>query len=413
MAEVITLEYDPLLLPTAQHRAGLAGFLVLSQTLRNRGIVPLPEIEFTPDQRIRVALDEKSIAVLFEDLYAATEEEQPRAQKLTRGKGEAKQVIPPLREETVEEAGKKKVFYYYKQVVPRAPFLTALQVPPTWIKLWRDAMWTCVRGIPMTRTPYEERSVGQPVGEASKAWSNLVRFAKLAKKNALHTVELTGSLYLGSQAANPDRVPFLARADEALLLHFWPVVMSVSVPWSVDREGKRSRVGYLLTLPDVSDFRNFSADFREMAASLSGATEGLYPKDASITLPEEGGLEYLANLAAVAQARAGEEAWSSSVAGAEVFHMDKRGNNIPLLYSGRVTADARLLAAYELVRRRYRNVLFRRQLLLNLLRSDPWYRGFGRMFATQPQSLFVGNTGKFFQADVVRKFMDAREVIHG
>jgi len=96
-----------------------------------------------------------------------------------------------------------------------------------------------------------------------------------------------------------------------------------------------------------------------------------------------------------------------------VFHMDKRGNNIPLLYSGRVTADARLLAAYELVRRRYRNVLFRRQLLLNLLRSDPWYRGFGRMFATQPQSLFVGNTGKFFQADVVRKFMDAREVIHG
>jgi CRISPR-associated protein Cmx8 len=413
LGEVITLEYDPLLLPTAQHRAGLAGFLVLSETLRDRCIVPLPEIEFTTDERIRVALDQQIISALFEDLYAATEEEQPRPKKLTRGKGDGKQVIPPLREETVEEAGKEKTVYYYNQVVPRAPFLTALQVPIPWIKLWRDAMWTCVRGIPMTRTPYEESSVGKAVGEASKAWINLARFAKLRKKNALFTVDLAGSLYLGSQATNPDRVPFRARADEALLLHFWPVVMSVSVPWALDRDGKRSREGYVLTVPDVSDFKNFLADFRQMAASLSGESEGIYPKEASITLPEEGGLEYLANLAAIAKARSDEEVWSFSVAGADVFHMDKRGNSIPLLYSGHVTADARLLAGYELVRRRYRNVLFRRQLLLNLLRNEPWYRGFGRVFATQPQSFFIGNTGKFFQADVVRKFLSEREIMHG
>lgn len=401
--EAITLEYDPLLLPTAQHRAGLAGLLVLADTLRKRGKGPLPHIEHTADGRVRVRLDEPSLSILFEDLYAATEEEQPRTQKLKRGKGSDKREVPPLREEVVEEGGKKKTLYYYKQVVPRAPFLSALQTPPGWIKLWRDAVWSCVRGVPNTRIPYQERSAGEPVSEAGKCWNGVQRHARARAKNTFYAVDLSGALYLGAQAVNADRVPFLSRADEALLLHFWPVVMTVSVPWAIGRDGKRTRQGYLLTLPDVSDFRSFGEDFREMSAELSSEMEGIYPRDAGITLPEEGALEYLANLAAIARARAQTRAWVFSVAAAEVFHMDKRGNTIPMLYSGRVTAGSRLMEGYEAVRRQYRHPLFRRQVLLNLLRDEPWYRGFGQMFAAQPHTLFVGEKGKFFLIEVNRK----------
>jgi CRISPR-associated protein Cmx8 len=409
LPESISLVYDPLSLPTSQHRAGLAGLLVLVETLRNRGVVPIPEIEYLPDARIQLRFDEEALTAVFDDLYAATEEEQPRSQKLTRGKLEQKQTIAPVREEVVEESGKKRTIYYYKQVIPRAPFLAALQVPPVWLKLWRDAVWTCVRGVPNTRIPYQERSAGAHVTEASKAWKNLMRFAADLQRGRLHTVALSGSLYIGSQAASAERVPFAARADEALLLHFWPVVMGVSVPRALDRDGKPNTTGYLLTLPDVSDFRNFPADYREMAAGLPAEVQGIYPKDAYVTLPEEGGLEYLANLATLSRTRALEAAWSFSVAGIDVFHMDKRGNNIPLLYTGRVPADLRLLTGYELVRREYRNVLFRRQLLVNLLRGRPWYRGFQHVFANQPHSSFLGAEGRYFHLDVIRRIQNERE----
>lgn len=413
MPESITLEFDPFVLPSTQHRAGLAGLIVLIETLKNRGVPDLPQVEHIEDGRIRATFSESGVHRLFCDLYEAAVEEQPRSKRISSGKGAAKKVLPPKREEQVESAeGKSSTVYYYDQVVPRAPFLEALQLPDPWLKLWRDAVWTCIRGVPQTRIPFEERSEGKNTTEAAKTWHNLERFAKSRMSNGFHTVDLAGCLYLGSQAVHADRVPFVGRTDEALLLHFWPVVMTVSVPLAIDREGNRKRKGYLLTLPDVCDYRSFPMDFREFTAGRSAEMEGIYPKDASIAIPEEGALEYLANLAAIARARSKQSMWSFSAMGAEVYHLDKRGNNVPLLYTARVRAEARLLGAYEAMRRQYHHVLFRRQLVLNLLRDVPWYRGFERVFGTQPQTLFLGNTGRFFQVDLERKLKLEREVLN-
>lgn len=412
MAEKITLEFDPFTLPTAQHRAGLAGLIVLVETMRNRLLKPLPEIDHGADLRIRVQLTEDSLHRVFADLYAATEEEQAFQQKRTKANGQGKRVVPPKREEVVaDSSGKSRTVYYYDQVVPRAPFLEALQMPAPWLKLWRDAMWSSIRGVPRTRNPYEQCSEGQPVAEAVKAWKNIVRFAREQGTGKLHQVELAGCLLLGAQAHHADKVPFVGGADEALLLHFWPVVMAVSVPWAVDRDGKRSRVGYLVTVPDVSDYTAFVDDFRGLVADLPAGTKGLYPEEAGISLPEEGALEYLSNLAAVAKARARGVGWSFSVAGAEVYQLgSRRGNAIPLLHTGRVRADEKLLSGYEAIRRRYRHVLFRRQLMSNLLRDLPWYTGFDRLFSHQPQKLFLGEPGRFFQMDLHRKLKLEREV---
>ena len=81
--EIIALTYDPFVLPTAQHRAGLAGFLVLVDSMRRRKIKVLPEISFQSDGTVTVVLTRNSLASSFNDLYdtATKERESPRKRK--------------------------------------------------------------------------------------------------------------------------------------------------------------------------------------------------------------------------------------------------------------------------------------------------------------------------------------------
>ena len=110
----LTLTFDPFQLPTAQHRAGLAGLLLEIETLAQRGMEPLPIVRVDAARRYQIDLTEESLAVLFDDLYDAATVEQ--ASK-TKRKGKDKQPIEPLREERVmnPKTGKEQALYYYNQ----------------------------------------------------------------------------------------------------------------------------------------------------------------------------------------------------------------------------------------------------------------------------------------------------------
>src|SRR5688572_20673593 len=126
--EVIELTYDPFVLPSAQHRAGLAGLLVLIESMRRRKIKALPEISFRSDGALTVALTKKSITSTFNDLYDAATEERESSHKR---KNKKNRVIKPLRQEkrTDPKTGKEKTLFIYPQIVPKAAFLAGFGMP--------------------------------------------------------------------------------------------------------------------------------------------------------------------------------------------------------------------------------------------------------------------------------------------
>lgn len=406
----IELIYDPFTLSTTQHRAGLAGLLVLVESLRKRKIKPLPEVSINQDDTIFVRFTEESLNVLFNDLYDATTEEIERRQKRYKGKGVKKREVPPLREvkKLDPKTGKEKVVYIYPQTVPKGKFLAAFDLPKIWLKLWQDAVWGTLRGgSPQTRRPFEQRAQQRTPSEAKKTWNMLQKFQDARARNQLYLAPIVSSIFVGAQDKNAECVPFMGRADEVFLLQFWPVVMGVYVPEVIDREGETDFAGYVLAVPDVSDMQGFVQGFPGTIVNLGNDAWKYRPKDAVISVPQEGGLEYLYHLMRLAKGKA--DIGSYNVAGVEVYHLkppdrQKGERLVRLVATDKVVGTRGLLEQYEAIRDKYYSVLFRRQMILNLIRGKPWYRDFERVFAKSPKEGFIGPKAHKFSSDVRRRF---------
>lgn len=398
--ERIDLRYDLYSLPTAQHKAGLAGLCILHKTLKKRKIEPLPEIAISDDGIVTVSLTKASMETLFNDLYDAAYEET--AQK-TKRKDKNKNEIPYLREEKRKEAdpksGKdKEVSYFiYKDVVPKGAFLEALQTSEPWLKLWRDAVWNTLRGKPTTRTPYNERAAGAPVNEVEKTWKNLRKYVK----TPLITEDIASSIYVGAQAVNAEKVPFVGRIDESFLLHFWQVVMRIFVPEVINNEGKAEYKGYVLAIPEVCDLDGFVDEYSHMMFELKPDIKGYRPAEAIVSVPQEGALEYIS---ALVRNKALDGNIAYNISSVEIVHLEKRGNNIDMLLSSRLPVDDAVRIEYESIRRgKYFHPLFKLQLIRNLLDGKEWYSGFDKLFSPRDEDWFVGFKS-WFPIDVKNHF---------
>jgi CRISPR-associated protein Cmx8 len=176
---------------------------------------------------------------------------------------------------------------------------------------------------------------------------------------------------------------------------------------------KEDTIGYVMVVPDVSDLEDFVESFAATVAGLEGTQAGFRPREAILSLPEEGGLQYLNHLAGLAQARARAGEMRFSVTGVEVYCLAKKGNNINLLATARVPARREVLEQYDVIRRQYRNLLFRAQLIRNLLQDRPWYAGFDRLFAVHDRELFVGEHAMDFAVGAAAKFRSESGVSSG
>jgi CRISPR-associated protein Cmx8 len=402
----LELTYTLAELPSSQHRAGLAALAFMVDWLEraqidDRGVCEITQLDA---RGLTIKIDAQGLTQLFNLVYEADHEEQA-VSKPWKNK-------PPLREEdvVVQVRGKAKTkkVYFYPVVVPRGAFLVEWDRAADdagkgpWVKLWRDMVWSILRGVPAQRAPFNSRAEGKPIKEATDAWKAL--------RKPGSTVALPSTYFLGAQAVTAENVPFKDRARFQFLLHFWPFVAQIYVPTVVDNEGKNNHLGYAIAVPDVADLEAFIEDLPEALALRFGGDEskilGYRPKGCLVDLSAEAALDLFAKLKRRLVAREGSRQTSDLVLGVDVFHMTKDGNNVRVLGSGRVDPIEGMIDEYSRVRGTYWSHLFRLQRLKNLIAGAPWYAGFGPIFSTRPGAQTIGD--KYFKHDARRAFEESK-----
>jgi CRISPR-associated protein Cmx8 len=405
LVDVLELTYSLAELPSSQHRAGLAGLALMVRWLHRfevwkQGGAAICEIENLSDRGLTLRINQLGLQALFNEVYAASWEEQERTQVLKNSR--TKEVIPYVREEEKEEVDKKgkpvkKKVYIYQVVVPKGAFIADADPEGDrgkWIKLWRDMLWSILRGVPTTRSPYEARANGNYTEDADKVWKELLQPAEF-------TVDLPSTYYLGAQASNPENVPFKDRARYQFLLNFWLFAASVYVPAVIDNEGKREFVGYAIAISDVSKLKTYCDEFLELLRAKGNEVTGYRPRDAVVDLAVEGALDTIARLRdRIARL---DTSIGDLVMGVDVVHAEKQGNNVRILGTTRLDPpEQQWIDKYREIRESLWHATFRRQRLLNLVSNKVWYAGFDSLMCTIPYEQTMEND--YFRHDARESF---------
>lgn len=374
MDKVLELNYSLSELPTSQHKAGLVGLLLVIDEVNKSGVSSV-HCEVS-ERSATIKITEAGLKELLDEVYSASLVMQEREAAL-------KDVEPAeIREEKIlDKNGKEKLrkVYVYPGVVPRGSFLDRVDESEkkVWVKLWRDMVWQILRGVPATRTPFEDRAAKKDSSDVSVLWKQLNQDAEKA-------VDLPSTYFIGAQAFNAEKVPFKDNGKTQFLLHFWPLVCQIYRPQVIDRDGKRSFLGYVIAVPDVAQLRTFKADFFRVLQGRTSDAQGFVPKDAVIEIAEESGLDFLRRIRSVVAESTGKMETSDLLFGIDIFHTSRDGNNVRLLFNGRIEPDTDRDRQYVTLKSRLFSPAFRRQRILNLVRNRNWYFGFEGLIGTLP-----------------------------
>lgn len=376
-------------LPSAQHRAGLAGLVMLVEWMqRSPAKTERPgrcSVE-ADEAGATLEVDAEGMASLFDELYAASWEENPENQVR---KDKQKREVPPKRtDERVQvdpKTGKekRKTVYIYDVVVPRGGLLLDLEPGlderGPWIRMWRNMVWSILRGRPATRAPFEARADGRPMTDGADA------FAQIAGDPA-RSVDLPSTYYLGAMARTAENVGFRDTARQQFLLHFWPYATQVYVPQVIDpKEGRATQVGFALAIPEVSDLATFCDVLPDVLRGRRDPTvAGFRPREALIDLAVESALDLGAKIRSVIQTREGGRDTRLAVTAFEVLHVEKQGNNVNILSTSRVAPTLALEDEHQRIRKGCVDPLYRRQRLTNVMTGRAWWAGFDRLMQTTP-----------------------------
>jgi CRISPR-associated protein Cmx8 len=253
---VLTLDYSLATLPSAQHRAGLAGLVLMVRWVESQpgGMAGTCRITRLDEAGLSLEIDLVGLGCLLDATYEAAEEQEEYPKPW-----ENKAPIREVQREEVDKKGKvkTKTYYVYPKIVPSGAWLASHDPSGNgskggaWTTLFRCMLWETFRGRPATRAAFEERAAQRPCGLADDTWKDLCRPSD-------HAVALSSTFYLGAQAISADNVPFFDRARNQFLLHFWPFVAQIYVPAHVQpQDGKRTYKPYAIVVPDVGAVASF------------------------------------------------------------------------------------------------------------------------------------------------------------
>ena len=371
----IELTYQLAELPSAQHRAGLAGLVLIvrevteyqrdrfAERFENGAVLELKNLT---ELGVTLRLNREGLAALFDLTYAAFEEERSTETKIKK--------FDRIEEvEKKDKKGKPKLVkrYYYKTVVPEGAFLPAWDTSNDgsnrgiWIKLWRDMMWNIIRGVPTTRNPYNGRVNGASYSrDIDTTWGGL--------QHPENAIGQTGQYYLGAASTNPENILVKDKTRYQFLLHFWVFVAQVYCPMTLDKKGEREQAGYVLAIPDIANLEIFCEEIEEILRSRSSKTWRYLPKYAVIDLPEEGAFNLLNLLKKRVSHEMSDPRTIDLVLGVELIHAEKVGNSgVKIRSVSYIDPIQETIDRYVQFRDLYWCPWFRKQRLLNLVRSQP------------------------------------------
>ncbi len=418
--EKLILRYNLFDLPTAQHKAGLAGLLVMIESLQRRGITPLPEVSEQGATCVTLSLTKKSLQVLFDDLFDAEVVEVEVKSKWQKKK--PKETI----EVEIEKDGKKKreKRYIYDIIQPKGVFLQTFfpDGDTGWIQLWRNMLWNILRAQPATRKVYEERAGSKSSSICPKVFAALVKEQKQKKSGKILTENIAGSVFVGAQDKNAELISFSGLPSQNFLLHFWHIVSLIFIPRTFSLERAKDKpgtikwqdMGFALVIPEPSDLPCFMEDIIDALQRLEPELAGKSnkPQRALIDLGEEGGLEYLYYLV---RHRSQQQGMGDCINAVEIYHIQKQEKNVRMLAANRLVPDKYVLDHYERLRSYRMNPVFKSFILPNILTRSPWYLGSMNSLASSPVELLIHVQGHtpvhlpFFGRDARRKFVDIKE----
>lgn len=370
----LEITYQLAELPSAQHRAGLAGLVLMLQYLKRQpgfeeqekqgAIAQIHEADFN-GFGVTLRFNLEGLQALLNLTYCAFEEERSTETKIKK--------FNRIEEKEVTDAkGKTKLVkrYFYTVNIPQGAFLVDWDKSSDdsnrglWVKLWRDMLWTIIRGVPTTRNPYNQRvNGGNYTQDAQQIWGELQYPEK--------AIAQTGQYYLGAMATNSENVPTKDKAKYQFLLHFWVFVAQVYCPMVLDKDGRRERCGYALAIPDVADLRKFCVMFPDVLKNREIQPYGYLPREAIIDLPEEGALDLLLLLRDRIAKETGDQSIRRLILGIELIHAEKVGNSVKIRSISTITPVSKQIDRYAQIKQTYWCPWFRKQRLLNLLNSQP------------------------------------------
>ena len=408
--EVLDLDYNLAELPSSQHRAGLAGLVLMVQWLKRQGTHKgICDVTRLDERGATLRINQEGLAALFDEVYAASKEEQETSQPF---KNKQNTIIPPLREITRTEidprSGKEKTktVYIYPDIIPRGAFL--VDVDPSangdkgiWIKLWRDVIWSIFRSRSAQRKPFQDRADGKQTKDAAKVWVDLIQPSD-------YPLELPSTYFIGAQEVNAENVPFKDRARFQFLLHFWPYAAQIYVPAVHNNEGKTPFVGFALAIPAVANLELFCEELPQVLRARGVEPAGYRPRESVVDVAIESALDMLKRLRERLALQTGAQSTCDLVLGVDVVHVDKQRNNIKTLGVSRLDSELSMIDEYARIKASLWNPQFRKQRLLNLVNGRTWYAGFNAIMCSLPYKQSIGH--KTFCHDARESFR--QEVEH-
>jgi len=399
----ISLQFNLHELPTAQHKAGLAGLLLIIDDMQNRDVFTVddtPRIVERNSSSARIEFTQHNVQKLIDELYGSQITEQLVKQKW-KGKIEPKRIaeIEVVDEKTKKTTTQKR--FVYDVVEPNSAFLRRCFHDPKgngpWMKLWRNMLWSVWQ--PQSRGPFYQRAAEMPASSGTGAWKSMLAFAKARKKNRIHVCKISGTQLLGAQAINAEGLNFKDRSDHAFLLHFWILTLQIFVPCIVENDGSIDFTTFSLAIPDINDLDEFCDQYVRMLSELSPEVRGYRPRESVIDIPAEAALQFMLHLTRIVQQKSEHNNYlSSCINSVEYMHIVKKkgDNNSKSTGAGRIAYDPELLRKYDNIinskPKAYRNPLFRGGLLTALLQSRrTWYAGFDRMLIERPWPIFINS----------------------
>jgi CRISPR-associated protein Cmx8 len=324
-------------------------------------------------------------------------------------KDKAGNEIEPFR---IVESEEEKTYYIYLDTSVRGSFLCDRYDPESglWIKLWRDMMWSILRGVDATRIPYKNRLEEYDDLDSIKVWSQLIETDEKKMK-----ADLPSTYFIGAQANNAENISFYDYNKNLFLLHFWPFTAQVYAPKKLKYESKVKDYkltdnGYAICIPDIIRLQTFCDNFSYIMNRRSNEKAGYRPKESIVYLSQVAGIDSLKRIHDVLKQKLGDS-FFEVVYGMDILHCEKEVNNIRIRSNSRIKPDILLEDYVGRLKKLYSNYHFQKQIIENVLNGKYPLSGFYEIFRNYPHEDFFKHgkdTFNNFKTDAITYFNEEK-----